>query len=110
MGMPSFKAERRGHDCGVSYILLSQMKKYAFRGYPDFIVHEEDVGAGRILVATGEIQSTQNPDVQNAVGCLLKNLDPNRPILCLKVSVTVSQVKVPFLISLIFCEIIAIYF
>ena len=86
MGMPRFKAERSGHDYGVSYVLLFQRKKYAFRGYPDFIVHEEDVGAGRMLVATGEIQSTQNPDVQNsiyAVGCLLKNLDPSRPILCL---------------------------
>ena len=57
MGMPQFKAERSGHDFGVSYTLLCKKKRYSFRGYPDFILHKDDIGAGRILVATGEIHS-----------------------------------------------------
>ena len=87
MVMPQFKAEKSGHDFGVSYTLLCEQKKYSFRGYPDFIVHKDDIGAGRILVATGEIQSTNNPAVQNSiygVGSLLSSVT-NRPILCLTI-------------------------
>ena len=87
MGMPDLKAERSGQDFGVSYVLLSEKKKYCFRGYPDFVVHEDDVGASRILVATGEIQSTKNPAIQNSIygiGCLLKNVE-TRPIICLSI-------------------------
>ena len=57
---------------GVSYTLLFEQKRYFLWGYPDFIVHKDDIGAGRIHVATGEIN---NPAVQNsiyAVGSLLE--------------------------------------
>ena len=81
MGMPQFKAERSGHDFGVSYTLLCEQKKYSFRGYPDFIVHKDDIGAGRILVATGEMN---NPAVIYGVGSLLSSIS-NRPILCLTI-------------------------
>ena len=87
MGMTQFRAERCGQDFGVSYVLLCENTKYSFRGYPDFVVHKDDIGAGRILVATGEIQSTRHADIQNSiygVGCLLKNIT-NRPILCLSI-------------------------
>lgn len=42
MGMPDFKVERCGQDFSVSYVLLSE-KKYCFREYPDFVVHEDDI-------------------------------------------------------------------
>ena len=90
MGMPSFKVGKSGTDFGVSYTLLCEKKTYCFRGHPDFVVHKEDIGAGRLLVATGEIQSTNNPAVPNSiysVGSLLKNSDADaqRPILCLTI-------------------------
>ena len=72
---------------GVSYVLLCERKKYRFRGFPDFVIHKDDVGAGRILVATGEIQSTNHPAVQNsmyAVGSLLHTYGA-KPILCLTI-------------------------
>ena len=50
MGMGRFKAERSGGDFGVSYLLMCDNKRYCFRGFPDFIIHKEDIGAGRILV------------------------------------------------------------
>ena len=70
--MTQFRAERCGQDFGVSYVLLCKNTKYSFRGYPDFVVHTDDIGTGRILVATGEIQSTRHADIQNSiygVGC-----------------------------------------
>ena len=73
IGMTQFRAERCGQDFGVSYVLLCENTKYSFRGYPDFVVHKDDIGAGRILVATGDIQSIRHADIQNSiygVGCL----------------------------------------
>ena len=87
MGMLNFRAERNGMDFAVSYVLLFNNQRYSFRGVPDFIVHKKDVGAGRILVMTGEIQSTNHPAVQNSiygVGSLMGN-DGRTPILCLAV-------------------------
>ena len=84
MELPTFRAMKSGQDFGVSYTLLCEKKKYPFRGYPDFVIHKDDIGAGRILVATGEIQSTRRSDVQNsiyAIGSLL-NTYGNRPLLC----------------------------
>ena len=87
MGMTSFRAERGGTDFAVSYVLLYNQTRYPFRGVPDFTVFKEDVGAGRILVTTGEIlQSTNRPAVQNSiygVGSLLLN-EGKRPILLYK--------------------------
>ena len=41
-----------------------------FRGYPDCIIYKDNVGAGRILVVAGEIQSTNHPDVQNFIDAI----------------------------------------
>ena len=87
MGMTQFHAERSGSEFGVSYILRCGNEKYPFRGYPDIIVHKEDIGAGRILAATGEIQSTNLPYVQNSIygiGSLVRN-GGRRPIICITI-------------------------
>ena len=87
MGLSTFLPPRSGTEYGVSYTLKCGGSKYAFRGHPDFVVEKEDVGAGCILVATGEVQSTHAPHVQNsiyAVGSLLRD-DGKRPILCLTI-------------------------
>ena len=83
MGLPCI-AERSGDEYVVSYVLHVNEERYHFRRYPDYILEKEDVGVGRILVATGEIQSTRNPTVQNSiygVGNLLQS--GGRPILCI---------------------------
>ena len=87
MRMPDFHAERSGEEFAVSYVLQFDGKKYPFRGYPDIIVHKDDVGAGGILAATGEIQSTNLPEVQNAIysiGSLVRNKG-ERPIICITI-------------------------
>ena len=97
MGMSNFRAERSGTDFSVSYTLLFSEKRYCFCGVPDFIVFREVVEAGRILVTTGEIQSTNRPAVQNsmyAVGSLVGN-NGKRPILCL----TIFKIKLPSSLS-----------
>ena len=85
--MPYIKVSEGGRSNGVSYILLHKEKKYSFRGFPDFVAHVDDVDAERILISTGEIQSTGDPDTQNSiygVGSLLKrDEDDNRPIVCI---------------------------
>ena len=85
MAMNKFKAERSGTEFGVSYVLKCEDQKCSFRRYPDIIIHMEDIGAGRMLVCTGEIQSTNLPSVQNSiygVGSLVRNRG-RRLILCL---------------------------
>ena len=52
---------------GVSYVLLHEGKTYSFRGHLDFVGHQQDIDAHRILISTGEIQSTNIPDVQNCI-------------------------------------------
>ena len=87
MGLSTFLPARSGTEYGVSYTLKCGGSKYAFRGHPDFVVEKEDVGAGCILVATGEVQSMNAPHVQNsiyAVGSLLRD-DGKRLILCLTI-------------------------
>ena len=67
--------------------LISQFHMSSSTTKRDFTVFKEDVGAGRILVTTGEIQSTNRPAVQNSVygvGSLLLN-EGKRPILCLTI-------------------------
>ena len=86
MDMPQYHAERCGNEYGVSYILLREGIRSSFRGRPDYVIHKEDVGVGRIIVGMGEIQSTRNPAVQNSiygVGSLLES--SGRPILCITV-------------------------
>ena len=59
--------------------------EFSFRGHSDFLVHSNDVGASQILVATGEVQSTKSPVLQNgiyAVGHLLNNLHLNVTKIC----------------------------
>ena len=64
-------------------------------------MHKDVFGAGHILVATGEIQSTNRPDVQNSIygiGALLNSeCGADTPIVCItlfkKRSVTISVAK-----------------
>lgn len=102
MKLPMFRATS-GSAGGVSYVLLCENIQYSFRGVPDYLVHKDLFGAGRVLVATGEIQSTSRPDIQNSIygiGSLLNNLefgDEAGPILCItmfkKKSATLSVAK-----------------
>jgi hypothetical protein len=86
-GMDGFQVVPAGRQHGVSYVLSKNSERFHFRGYPDFVVLKEQFGARQILVCTGEIQSTSDPDTQNsiyAVGLLLKLCSQqNRPILCI---------------------------
>ena len=83
MDMPGYHAERCGDEYGVSYVLLRKETRASFQGRPDYVIHKEDVGVGRIIVGMGEIQSTRNPAVQNSiygVGSLLQS--SGKPIIC----------------------------
>lgn len=40
------------------YVLCVNEKRYHFRGYPDYVVEKNDLGVGKILVATGELVIT----------------------------------------------------
>lgn len=77
MDLPAYVVTQSGQLDGVSYVLLGEGRHLNFRGQPDFVLFQNDVGAGQILVASGEVQSTRQPQVQNgiyAVGHLLNNL------------------------------------
>ena len=92
MNLPKLKVKTSGTVDGISYVLLCNGKEYniMFRGMPDF-VHQEQFGAGRILVGTGEIQLTRHPDVQNAIygiGHLLNNFlhfEVRQPVVCITI-------------------------
>ena len=86
MGLSTLKPERSGGEFGVSYTLECDGSKYVFRGHPDFVV-QKDVGAGRILVATGELQSTNQPHLQNSIYGVasLQRDNGRRPILALTI-------------------------
>ena len=87
--MPYLKVSAAGRGQGVSYVLLHQGKKYCFAGYPDFVRYQDDYGAQRILILTGEIQSTRDADTQNSiygVGSLLNRLsEDSTPIICITI-------------------------
>ena len=89
MNLSIFRPMSTGSVDGVSYVLLCEKTQYSFRGFPDYVVHNDLFGAGRILVATGEIQPTNRPDVQNSiygVGSLLNNIEFGTvagPIVCI---------------------------
>ena len=107
MNLPMFRPTKTGSVAGVSYVLLCEKQEYCFRGIPDFVVHNDLFGAhkdlfgvGRILVSigeiqstnsiffTGEMQSTNRPDVQNSIygiGALMNSLECGAmasPIVC----------------------------
>ena len=67
MGLPHYRATETGRIDEVSYTLLKNNRKYYFRGVPDYIVFKDGVGTDQILVATGEVQSTNLPAVQNSI-------------------------------------------
>ena len=78
----------RIEEVNYRYTLLKNGDKYNFRGIPDLAVYEELAGADRILVAMGEIQSTNLAHVQNliyGVGKLLDLKDHDHPILFITV-------------------------
>ena len=86
MDMPEFKPSQTGRIQEVSYTLIKNGCKHHFRGVPDYLVHKDKVAADRILVATGEVQSTNLPEMQHSiygVGKLLETYDSGRPILCI---------------------------
>jgi hypothetical protein len=86
-GMDGFRVVPAGRQYGVSYVLSRNTERFHFRGYPDFVLLEEEFGARQIVVCTGEIQSTSDPDTQNsiyAVGLLSKLCSQRiKPILCI---------------------------
>ena len=67
MNLPFVRVSVGGRMYQVNYVLLHQNKQCSFRGYPNFIVHKDDIRAERILVTTGEIQSTYDPNTQNSI-------------------------------------------
>ena len=87
MGLPQFRATETRRIEEVSYSLLKNDKKYSFRGVPDYMVVKSAAGADQILVATGEVQSTNLPAVQNSIygiGKLLETVPYGRtPVLCI---------------------------
>ena len=62
--MGTLEVAPAGHTSDVSYVLLHKQNRYNFRGHPDFVILEEYYGARQILISTGEIQSTSDPDTQ----------------------------------------------
>ena len=87
MGLPKFRATETGRIQEVSYSPLKNNRKYCFRGVPDYIVVKDGVGADLILVATGEVQSTNLSAVQNSIYGIVKLLKTiphgGAPILCI---------------------------
>ena len=86
MRMPQFKVSSTGRIEEVSYTLIKNGQKYPFRGIPDYLVHKDLAGADRVIVATGEVQSTNQADVQNSIygiGKLLETCCTGRPIICI---------------------------
>ena len=73
-GYESFVPQCSGVEDGVSYVLMANSSELHFKGHPDYVVYDErEMVATRILIVMGEIQSTNNPQLQNAiyaVGCL----------------------------------------
>ena len=73
----------------VSYVLLKNNVRYHFKGVPDYVVNKDAAGADAIIVACGEVQSTNQADVQNAiygVGFLLREFEENQKhILCITI-------------------------
>ena len=82
MNVPEFKPYITGRIDKVSYTLFKNDVKYHFRGVPDFLIHKDGVGAARVLVAIGEAQSMNRPDVQNAIYSIGKRLSNKGPLLC----------------------------
>ena len=85
MDMESFKPSQMGRIREVSYTLLKNDRKYYFRGVPDYVVHRDGVGADRILVATGEIQSMNRADIQNSIYGVGELFTAGGPILCITI-------------------------
>ena len=67
MGLPHYRATETGRIEEVSYTLLKNNRKYCFRGVPDYVVVKDGVGADQILIATGEVQSTNLPAIHNSI-------------------------------------------
>ena len=88
MGHDNYVVQTSETVDGVSYILWKEGgEEYRFRGYPDFtLYYKGEQVANRILVVMGEVQSTNEPAVQNviyAVGNLSKT--PRKELLVLTV-------------------------
>ena len=85
--MGTLEVAPAGYSYDVSYVLLHKQKRYHFFGHPDFVILEDCYGARQILISTGEIQSTSDPDMQNstyAVGSFLtrRTRQDTKPIIC----------------------------
>ena len=55
----------------VSYVLLNKYKRYHFSRHADYVILEDYYGARQILISTGEIQSTSDPDTPNSIYYML---------------------------------------
>ena len=68
MKMDNFVVQASGSMDGVSYVLLSHDgSEYNFRGYPDIVLHYESDHGKQDSGCNGEVQSTNSPEVQNAI-------------------------------------------
>ena len=68
LGKKNFVVQKSGSLDGVNYVLWVDYQEHNFRGFPDFSVHfESDTIANRILVVMGEVQSTRDAAMQNAI-------------------------------------------
>ena len=93
MGHYNYVVQTSGTVDGVSYILWKEGgEEYRFRGYPDFTLYSKgEQVANRILVVMGEVQSTNEPAVQNAIYAI-SNLSktPRKELLVLTVYNNIS--------------------
>ena len=72
-GYENFVPQCSGVVDGISYVLLTQDdSELHFKGHPDYVIYYEgDLVATRILVVMGEVQSTNNPAIQNAICAII---------------------------------------
>ena len=87
-GMLDIRVSPAGRGQGVSYVLLHKNKRYHFAGHPDFVMYKDNFGVQRIIICTGEVQSTSDPDTQNsiyAIGTMLpdRSDEDTTPVLCI---------------------------
>lgn len=88
-----FLEHSAGTEWGVSFVLFSNGTPSSFRGYPDFVIMQEGVGARVVLVTVGETQSNAKDSVPQAgiygVGEFKKE-EVGRKLVCVAVTLTES--------------------
>ena len=73
-----------GSDWEVSYVLKQGSQTTKYRGYPDFIIRKDGIGASFILVAVGETQSDKKDAVmQGGIYAVGKINATSNPVTCI---------------------------